>query len=124
LKTRCRKMRAIKHAWELCRNGGTDMIMEKIVVTIDGQDRSIEVPKSKVSVVNALGKAGQLTEEILGTLTAVSGRSSFENVEEIPNGFTGVALFYADGTIVVRSAETLASVKRHLVIPTEKLPTE
>jgi hypothetical protein len=100
------------------------MIMEKIVVTIDGQDRSIEVPKSKVSVVNALGKAGQLTEEILGTLTAVSGRSSFENVEEIPNGFTGVALFYADGTIAVRSAETLVNVKRHLVIPTEKLPTE
>jgi len=99
------------------------MKTEEIVVKIGGQERSVEIPKSKVAGITALSTAGLLTEPILATLSATSGRSSFEEVAELPEDFTGVAIYHADGTIAIRSAESLKGLKRHLVIPTDALPT-
>ena len=99
------------------------MILEKIEVTIDGQERSIEVPKSKTASILALSKAGLLTDAVLETLTAINGKSSFMEVTELPEGFTGVAIYGADGGIMIRDAESLKNLKRHLVIPKDALPT-
>lgn len=94
----------------------------KIDVIVDGRRKEVEIASGKAGIVTALSKNGQLTEGILETLTTVSGRSSFVEVETLPENFVGVALFHADGRIEIRDGNSLKGIKRHLVIPNEKLP--